>query len=368
MAMQRRLQLIILAHVWVLVPLALAWLFRPEWRGSLAPGDMRGVAVLNALAALYLLARTGFTLVRWTPGLVRWWPWIDVTLVTAALILVRNPTDAIALLYFIPIASAAATLDVRPIAFIAAAYVLAVLITGAPWTIAVVYRIVIVVLVGSMYGSILRLVASTERAKERAEYRTALAREIHDGIQHLLVTMGTRLELAQRLVGESPDRAARIVGEERVAARRAADELRYLVRRLRISDAHSDLATALRTQIAALAERWPFNLELDVPAQLPRLAPAAEHTLLRVIQECLTNAAKHARASSVEVVLAQQDGVLTCSIRDDGEGFEPGTAAEGGVAGLRERVKESGGSFTIASSPGAGTTVTATFPLPRNPQ
>jgi len=366
--MQRRLQLIILAHVWVLVPLALAWLFRPEWRGPLAPADVRGIALLNAIAALYLLARTYFTLVRWTAAMVTWWPWIDVILVTAALILVRNPTDAIALLYFVPIASAAATLDVRLMAVIAAAYVLAVLITDAPWTLAVIYRIVIVVLVGSMYGSILRLVASTERAKERAEYRTALAREIHDGIQHLLVTMGTRLDLAQRLVGESPERAARIVGEERMAARRAADELRYLVRRLRISDAHSDLATALRTQIAALAERWPFNLELDVPAQLPRLSPATEHTLLRVIQESLTNAAKHARASSVEVVLAQQDGALTCTISDDGEGFEPSATAEAGVAGLRERVKESGGSFTVTSSPGAGTTVTATFPLPRSPQ
>lgn len=364
--MQRRLQLIILAHVWILVPLALAWLVRPEWRGPLAPTDIRGIALLDAIAGLYLLVRTYVTLIRWTPSMVPVWPWIDVTLVTSALIIVRNPTDAIALLYFVPLASAAATLDLRPIAFIAAAYVLAVLVTGAQWTIGIVYRIVIVVLIGSMYGSILRLVASTERAKERAEYRTALAREIHDGIQHFLVTMGSRLDLAQRLVGESPDRAARIIGEERLAARRAADELRYLVRRLRISEAHSDLAGALRTQITALAERWPFNLELEVPEQLPRLAPAAEHTLLRVIQESLTNAAKHAKASSVEVSLAHQDGLLTCTIRDDGDGFEPSGVPEGGVAGLRERVKESGGSFMIESRPGAGTTVTATFPLLKN--
>ena len=86
--------------------------------------------------------------------------------------------------------------------------------------------------------------------------------------------MGMRLELAARLVTEAPDRAAHILMAERETARRAADELRYLVRRLRAAP-QADLAEALRTQIAAMADRWPFDLEVTAASELPRLAPAA---------------------------------------------------------------------------------------------
>jgi signal transduction histidine kinase len=65
------------------------------------------------------------------------------------------------------------------------------------------------------------------------------------------------------------------------------------------------------------------------------------------------------------VHLADSDGALTCTIRDDGVGFDPAAAAEQGLAGLRERVRGLGGSFTVSSSAGAGTTVTAVFPLAR---
>jgi len=209
---------------------------------------------------------------------------------------------------------------------------------------------------------------------ERAEYQAALAREMHDGIQHLLVTLSARLELATRLLAESPSRAAAIVAAERDTARRAADELRYLVRRGRaILDAPrtgaaedgAGLARTLRAQLAATADRWPFTLSIDLPAVLPHVPPATELAVLRVIQESVTNAAKHASATTVEVHLADSDGSLTCTISDDGVGFDPGTAAEQGLAGLRERVRTLGGSFSISSAAGTGTTVTAVFPLSR---
>jgi signal transduction histidine kinase len=206
-------------------------------------------------------------------------------------------------------------------------------------------------------------VTTAERAKERAEYQTALSREIHDGIQHLLVTMGARLELARRLVAEAPDRAASIIEEERETARRAADELRYLVRRLHAT-AQADLATALQGQIAATAERWPFGLEIDVPAALPRLAPAAEHAVLRVIQEGLTNAAKHAQASRVAVRITAEDGRVWCTIADNGAGFDPVAANGSGLQGLRERVRSVGGTLEVRSERGHGATLVASFPLP----
>jgi signal transduction histidine kinase len=197
---------------------------------------------------------------------------------------------------------------------------------------------------------------------------------MHDGIQHLLVTLSARLELATRLLGESPSRAAAIVAAERDTARRAADELRYLVRRgHRIRDARgpgqaedgAGLAGTLRAQLSATADRWPFTLSLDLPQALPHVPPATELAVLRVIQESMTNAAKHAGATTVEVRLADSDGSLICTIRDDGVGFDPAVATEQGLAGLRERVRTLGGSLTVSSGTSAGTTVTAVFPLAR---
>ncbi|HEU5170699.1 MAG TPA: ATP-binding protein [Gemmatimonadales bacterium] len=363
--MQRRLQLIILAHIWALVPVALLWLTRPDWRGPLAPSDVRELTWLARADAAYILLRTWLTL-SGRLGTARVWPFIDVALVAAALLVLRSPTDPLSTMYFIPLASAVASLDSRHLATVtgaaAGSYVAVIVYSLEPWTISLAYRLVFILLMASLYAGVIRVVTDYARTAERAEYQTALAREIHDGIQHFLVTMGARLDLAGHLVREDPDRAGRIIGEERQTLRAASDELRYLVRRLR-SAAGADLAAALRNQIAATAERWPFTLEVDIPDRMPHLAADAEHAILRVIQEGLTNAAKHARASSVEVAVMQVDGEVRCRVRDDGAGFDGALPGAGGLAGLRGRVQEAGGRLEVESHPGGGTTLTAAFPL-----
>ncbi len=366
--MQRRLNLIILAHLWALAPLALIWFLVPAWRGG-SPADVaRDLAVLTAAAAVYLLIRTWLTLTTRLQRVHLVWPFIDVALITAALVILRNPNDALFALYFIPLASGVASVStghaIGLAAAAAAGYLLVIQVSGELWSVRTLFRIGIIGAMASLYGWIVRTIGLYERAAERAEFQRQLAREIHDGIQHLLVTMGMRLELAARLVSEAPDRAAHILMAERETARRAADELRYLVRRLRAAPL-ADLASALRTQIVAMAERWPFDLEVTASPALPRLSPAAEHAVLRIIQEGLTNIARHARASHAEVRVEPADGHLRCTIRDDGIGFDPARTNGGGLAGLRERVQAAGGTLEIRSDPGAGTTVTATFPLPR---
>lgn len=246
-----------------------------------------------------------------------------------------------------------------------AAYLAATIVSGVPWTIGMVYRIVMLALMSSLYWLIIRVVTTYVRSAERGEYRAELSREIHDGVQHLLVTLGTRLELARHLVREAPGRAEQILAEERETARRASDEMRYLVRRLRAAVQHSDFAAALRTQIAAIADRWPFALDVDVPPTLPRLSPKAEHAVLRVIQESLTNAAKHAQASRVAITISTQDGHLRCAIADDGTGFDPASANGAGLIGLRERVQSADGTLEVSSEPGRGAMVVATFPVPK---
>ncbi len=368
--MQRRLNWIILAHLWALTPLAVIWFLWPAWRGDAAPDLVRALAILLGITAGYLVVRTWLTFTSGLRGLQVLWPFLDVALITAALVLVRNPNDALFALYFLPLASAVAALSTRQATALAAAaavgYLLVVAASGDLWSVGSTFRVAILGVMASLYGWIVRTVGLYERAAERGEFRAQLAREIHDGVQHLLVTLGLRLELAGQLFPDAPERAAQIIATERETARQAADELRYLVRRLRAAPA-TELGTALRTQIAALAERWPFDLQVVAAPTLPRLTPAAEHAVVRVIQESLTNVARHARAQHAEVRVEAEQGTLRCTVRDDGAGFDPARVTTGGLAGLRDRVAAAGGTFAIQSQPGRGTTVTATFPLPEAP-
>jgi len=365
---QRRLNLIILAHLWVLAPFAILWFVIPAWRtGEASPQYVSALAILTGVLASYLAVRTWLIWTGRAPQLTHVWPYVDVAFITVTLALNRSPTDALALLYLIPIASALASLSVVHLAgllaFTLAGYLLVVVLSGGPWTIGVFFRLIILGVLASLYGWLIRIVTLYERAVERAEFQTDLAREIHDGIQHLLVTMGTRLELARRLVHETPDRASQMIKEEHETTRRASDELRYLVRRLRSTAEQADLATALRTQIAGTADRWPFALDVIVPSALPRLDPSAEHSLLRVIQECLTNIAKHAAATEAVVEVSANDGAIQCTIRDNGIGFDPKAATISGLRGLADRVRAAGGTLEIQSHPGQGTTITARLPI-----
>lgn len=368
--MQRRLNLIILTHLWVLMPLAFIWFLLPAWRGPGAPSVVRELGILLGLTFLYLALRTWLTLTARLPVLRFVWPFIDVGLITAALVLERNPSDALFVLYFIPLASAVASLNplyaVSLAASAAIGYLLVVLVSGELWSVRTLFRLAIIGIMASLYGWIVRTVGLFERAAERGEFQAQLAREIHDGVQGLLVTLSQRLELAAWLLPEKPAPAREIVAAERETARRAIDELRYLIRRLR-TDPRADLATTLRTQIGATADRWAFDLQVIAAPALPRLTPAAEHAVVRLIQECLTNVARHAQAQHAEVRVEAVDGTIQCTVTDDGAGFDPAQVDGGGLAGLRARVTAAGGTLEIQSQPGGGTTVRAIFPVPPMP-
>jgi signal transduction histidine kinase len=96
-----------------------------------------------------------------------------------------------------------------------------------------------------------------------------------------------------------------------------------------------------------------------------RSSPHVQQELVRFIQEALSNVARHSDASLVEISLNSSAQELVLSIRDDGGGFEPGlqTDAGFGLRTMRERIQQAGGHFTLESSPGHGTRVTARLPL-----
>ena len=101
-------------------------------------------------------------------------------------------------------------------------------------------------------------------------------------------------------------------------------------------------------------------------AGLGRLPREVETAVYRVVQEALSNAAKHAGAAAVSVAVARPDGHVSVAVEDDGAGFDPAAAPRGrlGLLGMRERVELVGGELEVESAPGAGTAVLARIPLP----
>jgi len=167
---QQRLQVIILAHVWALVPVAVAWFARPAWRGEYAPKDVSALLPFAIISAAYLILRTWLTVIRWTPQLVVLYPYMDVGLVTAGLIVLRNPSDPLSILYFIPLASAVASLSMGQITAVGAAtviaYLAAIIVSSVPWTIGMLYRLIMLALMSSLYWLIIKIVSTYARAAE----------------------------------------------------------------------------------------------------------------------------------------------------------------------------------------------------------
>jgi signal transduction histidine kinase len=194
-----------------------------------------------------------------------------------------------------------------------------------------------------------RIVAAADDARRRIE------RDLHDGAQQRLVALALSLQLVAR--SAEPVTATALEGciED---LHTALAELRELARGL-----HPAVLTerGVPAALQALAARSPVPVVLD--AELDRRLPAAQEAALYfVAAEALTNAAKYANASAVEVTLRADDGWAEIAVADDGAG---GARAEGGsgLRGLADRIEALGGRFAVTSAPGQGTTVRARVPV-----
>jgi signal transduction histidine kinase len=192
--------------------------------------------------------------------------------------------------------------------------------------------------------------------------RRRLALELHDETGQAL----TSILLGLTAVRDAPDAEAAAAAETdlRDLVVGALRNVRSLAVELRPSALDDfGLAPALERLGANLAER--SNLTVSVDVSVPdRLAPEAETTIYRFVQEALTNIVKHADASNVHVVVSRRDGGVTALVEDDGRGFEVADARSDGlgIVGMRERLALLGGTLAIESSPGGGTTLIAVVP------
>jgi signal transduction histidine kinase len=130
------------------------------------------------------------------------------------------------------------------------------------------------------------------------------------------------------------------------------------------------LVAAMRRHVSDFAKSFGVVVDVRVHGSVARrLSPLVQSTMYRILQEALTNVARHARAHMVGVVLTHKDAMLELAIRDDGVGFDPAAAlseASGlGLHGMQERVALLGGSVQIESRAGHGTTIRARIPTGR---
>jgi signal transduction histidine kinase len=204
-----------------------------------------------------------------------------------------------------------------------------------------------------------RQLAEVEESRARIvtagyEERRRLERDLHDGAQQRLVSIGLALRHVQAGLPADAEQAEALdatVGE--VSA--AIAELRELARGVRPAGLDVGLAAALQE----LASR--SQVRTSVEATRERFAERFETAAYFVASEALANAAKHAEASRVSVSARRRNGSLVVSIRDDGVGGAAPSAGSG-LAGIADRVAALGGSVTVASPAGRGTVVTAELP------
>jgi signal transduction histidine kinase len=197
-----------------------------------------------------------------------------------------------------------------------------------------------------------RIVAAADQARRRIE------RDLHDGIQQRLVSLLLDLRATEAAVPpELPETRAQVAGVARGLAD-ASDELREISRGIHPAIvSEGGLAPALKA--LARHSTVPVELTVDVPARLPETVEVGAYY---VVSEALTNMAKHAQASLAQIDLQGRDGTLHLSIRDDGVGGADPVRGSG-LVGLTDRVQALGGTISLTSPPGQGTTLVVDLPV-----
>ncbi len=214
-----------------------------------------------------------------------------------------------------------------------------------------------------------RLIERAMTAQE--EERRRIARELHDETGQSL----TALLVGLRTIEESQTmaEAVELVRRLREIAAQTLDEVGRLARGLHASVLDEvGLAAAVTRQVQEFAQLYGVAVDLRIEGLDARpVPPLSQTTVYRVLQEALTNVARHAGARTVSVRLARDEATIALRVQDDGIGFDPPGGAEAaageqqrlGLQGMRERAALLGGSVEVESRPGAGTTITAHFPV-----
>jgi signal transduction histidine kinase len=210
-----------------------------------------------------------------------------------------------------------------------------------------------------------RLYEQTRELSVVAE-RNRLALELHDAVSQRLFGLVLSAEAALTLLDRDPAAARAQLERLQGSAEEALEELRALVFELRPPDLERDgLCGALRKHVRVLSRLQGGRVDVQTQDDLPA-DPARDAEVLRIAQEALQNALRHAGASRIAVSLGHADGRLLLEVSDDGAGFDPEDPAlrsrRLGLTSMEERAARVGGRLEIRSRPGAGTSVRLEVP------
>lgn len=220
----------------------------------------------------------------------------------------------------------------------------------------------------NMAGKLEQLLGERQRLAVMEE-RNRLARDLHDSLKQQIFAITMQIWSAQAFLGQqvNVDAARERLGVIEHLLVQAQQELSSLIFQLRpIELAEKPLAEALREY----CERWSqqHSVKLDLSIEEVPLSLKAEEALFRVVQEALTNIARHSGATMARVELSCNPGELTLFIDDNGQGFDPQTMNWPGIGllSMRERMEALGGSFEVESIPGEGTRISAFYKIGRS--
>ncbi|HET8869220.1 MAG TPA: PAS domain S-box protein [Aquabacterium sp.] len=205
---------------------------------------------------------------------------------------------------------------------------------------------------------------AAHREREREEERKAMAREIHDELGQLLAAM--RMDVSH-LQTHCADVAAVQPPLQDLSklVERTFEVVRSLATSLRPSALDLGLVIALEWLVEDFSLRWEIPCELRVEGEECQLDDSLSTAVFRVVQESLTNVAKHAQANRVDITLHFDSDRVRVTIHDDGQGFDPKQPAQHGhfgLIGMRERVLSLQGSIEVQSAPGQGTRIAIDVP------
>ncbi len=221
------------------------------------------------------------------------------------------------------------------------------------------------------YQSLFRLYVKEEAEGAVDEERTRIACEIHDGLVQTLVGVSLKMERVRELVAEDPPKCLTMLNQTTVQLKHAIQEAREVVYNLRPGQYdHLAFIPALSNYLKAYEREHRIRTEFEGSGNESQLDPKAKVFVFRMVQEALSNVAKHAGATKVIVHVALKKDVLKALVSDNGQGFD--VKAEGqnpekwdhfGVRSMMERARMLGGNVQWVSKPGTGTKVEIFIPL-----
>jgi signal transduction histidine kinase len=224
-------------------------------------------------------------------------------------------------------------------------------------------------------AAVTRASRQLDRRRQQSEERLRIARDLHDVIGHNISLINVQASMGFDLMDSQPEQARAALSAIKSASKEALEELRTMLTTLRRDD--DDVAPRSPVpgldrvpELIELTRAAGLSVEVEVAGTAPPLPAAVQLAVYRIIQESLTNVARHAGPARVTVRVTYDDADVRVEVDDDGRAPSPGAAAIGtgsGITGMRERATALGGDLSAGFRRGGGFRVSARLPVRSSP-